>query len=180
MAEAEGARLTRAEMVGTCVLLLNAGHEATVHTLGNAVRALCQLPDPAAACAADRVAATVEEVLRFDPPLHIFTRHVYEDLTLGGHELHAGDRVALVLGAAGHDPACIETPHRFDPLRENSAHLAFGAGRHFCLGASLARLELQVALRVLFDQCPRLRVIHPPRYADSYHFHGLERLIVSA
>jgi unspecific monooxygenase len=179
MAEAHGAGLTRAKTVGTCVLLLIAGHEATVHTLGNAVRAVCQLPDPAAVCAADRVAATVEEVLRFDPPLHIFTRYVYEDLTLGGHKLHAGDRMALVLGGAGHDPTCIETPHRFDQSRENPAYLAFGAGRYFCLGAPLAWLESQIALGVLFDRCPRPQVIHPPRYTDSYHFHGLERLIVS-
>ena len=181
-AESEGQRLTPDELITTCILLLNAGHEATVHTLGNAVKTLLDwAPDRARLAAAlteDAVAGTVEEVLRFDPPLHLFTRQVYDKVEISGHTLRPGDEIALLLGAAGRDPAVCPDPHRFDPFRAAPAHLAFGAGLHFCVGAPLARLELQIALPVLFARRPGLRLARPPEYANVYHFHGLASLPV--
>lgn len=175
-AEDGGETLSHAEMIGTCVLLLNAGHEATVHTMGNAVRAL--LAHGGAAALADPARAA-EEVMRYDPPLHMFTRHVYEPITVGGHALGPGDEIALMLGAAGRDPAVFTDPDRFDPARATNPHLAFGGGLHFCVGAPLARLELQIALPMLFDVLPGLRIAEDPKYADSYHFHKLDQLIVA-
>ncbi|WP_299614303.1 cytochrome P450 [uncultured Tateyamaria sp.] len=176
-AEDGGETLSREEMIGTCVLLLNAGHEATVHSLGNAVKALVAYGPQAALAHPERC---VEEVMRFDPPLHMFTRHVYEPIEVGGHTLGPGDEVALMLGAAGRDPAVFDAPDQFDPSRVKNAHVAFGGGLHFCVGAPLARLEMQIALPMLFEAMPDLRIIEPPHYADSYHFHKLDRLIVAA
>jgi unspecific monooxygenase len=177
-AEQDGARLTRDEMIGTCVLLLNAGHEATVHSLGNAVKCLLET-GMTAALAPDRIDGTVEEVLRLDPPLHMFTRYAYETVQLGDHVLNPGDEIALMLGAAGRDPALYDMPHRFDPGRKAPTHLAFGGGLHFCVGAPLARLEMQIALPALFAHAPGLRITQSPRYAESYHFHKLDELMVA-
>jgi cytochrome P450 len=173
-AEQDGNRLTTDEMVTTCILLLNAGHEATVHTMGNAVKLFLG----AGLARVDEEA--VEEALRLDPPLHMFTRWAYEDAEVFGHRFRRGDRVGLLLAAANRDPAAYPEPARFDPRRDGPANLAFGAGIHFCVGAPLARVELAMALRRLWERCPRLRLVEPPRYADIYHFHGLERLIVAA
>ena len=178
--EEDGARLSTDEMIGTCILLLNAGHEATVHSLGNAVKCLLEHDTPLEALAPDRVAATVEELLRYDPPLHMFTRHVYEDVDAGGETLRAGSEVALMLGAACRDPARFADPHVFDPARTPAPHEAFGGGPHFCIGAPLARLEMQIALPRLFDALPGLRLAGAPHYADSYHFHKLDRLMLQA
>ncbi|MEL6466697.1 MAG: cytochrome P450 [Pseudomonadota bacterium] len=176
-AEDGGETLSREEMIGTCVLLLNAGHEATVHSLGNAVKAVVAYGSAAALAHPERC---VEEVLRYDPPLHMFTRHVYEPIEVGGHSLGPGDEIALMLGAAGRDPAVFEQPDQFDPRRKKNAHVAFGGGLHFCVGAPLARLEMQIALPMLFEALPNLKIAEPPKYADSYHFHKLDRLIVTA
>jgi unspecific monooxygenase len=180
-AEADGARLSADEMVSTCMLLLNAGHEATVHGLGNGVKALLESGlDPAAVFAdAGAGEATVEELLRFDAPLHLFTRYALEDVEIGGVELRRGERIGLLLGAANRDPAVFARPDRLDPSRAPNPHVSFGAGIHFCLGAPLARLELRVALPILIARLPGLRLAEPPRYRDAYHFHGLEALRVA-
>jgi cytochrome P450 len=174
-------RLSDDELISTCILLLNAGHEATVHALGNGIKTLIeQERDPARLFANDALAAeTVEEILRFDPPLHMFSRFALEDLEIAGLALRKGDRVGLLLGSAGRDDARFVDAQRFDPARSEKRHVAFGAGIHFCLGASLARLEMQVALAVLFRRCPRIDLAERPRYRNSWHFHGLERLLVS-
>ncbi len=177
-AETEGERLTTDELITTCILLLNAGHEATVHTIGNGVKALLETATPVAALAPDAVAATVEEILRFDPALHMFTRWAYADVTVLGQTFYRGDRVALLLAAANRDPALWDDPARFDPTRTPKPHASFGAGLHFCVGAPLARLELQVALPILFERLPGMRLAGGPEYADAYHFHGLQRLRV--
>lgn len=179
-AEDDGTRLSPDELISTCILLLNAGHEATVHSMGNAVKCLTEHDTPPAALGPDRIDATVEELLRFDPPLHMFTRHVYAPVAVGPHTLEPGDEVALVLGAAGRDPAVWDVPDRFDPARKPKTHLAFGGGLHFCVGAPLARAELRIALPAIFDAIPGLKLLEPPRYANSYHFHKLDRLIVGA
>lgn len=176
--DAEGG-LTEAELVATCILLLNAGHEATVHTIGNGVKTLIETKTPAAALGPDRIEATVEEILRFDPPLHLFTRWAYEDIELGGHVFRRGDRIGCLLAGANRDPKGWDQPNRFQPDRPARANLSFGIGLHFCVGAPLARLELQIALPVLFARRPGLKLAGKPRYADLYHFHGLESLMLT-
>ena len=173
-AEEDGDRLSTDELITTCILTLNAGHEATVHTIGNGVKALLErgLNWP------EDTDATVEEIMRFDPPLHMFTRYAYEEMEVFGHNFRTGDMVGLLLASANHDAKIWDTPEVFDPVRAVRPHAAFGGGLHFCVGAPLARLELQRALPVLFERCPNLSLVEPPRYADSYHFHGLERLMV--
>ena len=178
-AEEAGERLTTEELITTCILLLNAGHEATVHTIGNGVKALLDHGTPRGALTPDRIEGTVEEILRFDPPLHLFTRFVYEEVEVFGHRFRRGDRVGCLLAAANRDPASWNDPARFDPFRPVQTNAAFGAGLHFCVGAPLARLELQIALPVLFSRLPRLRLAAPARYANLYHFHGLEHLRVT-
>jgi unspecific monooxygenase len=126
----------------------------------------------------ERIDGVIEEVIRFDPPLHLFQRWVYEDTTFLGQALKRGDKIGLLLGAAGRDDDAWDDPNVFDPTRPVKQNMAFGAGIHFCVGAPLARLELRVALPILFARCPNLRLTEPPRYAQTWHFHGLERLMV--
>ena len=173
--------LSEDEIISNAVLLLNAGHEATVHAIGNAVAAiLASGIDPASLFATpERTAATVEETLRFDPPLHLFTRYALEPVEVHGVGLAIGDRIGLLIGAANHDEARFPAADRFDPFRSPAPHVAFGGGIHFCLGAPLARLELQVALPILFERRPGLRLAELFRYADRYHFRGLDALRVS-
>ncbi len=180
-AQEDGQKLNEDELISSVILLLNAGHEATVHQAGNAVRAiLMQGGDPRRFFASPAAtAATVEECLRFDAPLHMFTRYAYETVDLGnGVIIRPGEQVALLLGMANHDPLAFARPEAFDPGRADQKNVSFGAGIHFCIGAPLARLELQVALKVLFDRLPGLALSGEPRYRDTYHFHGLEALVV--
>jgi cytochrome P450 len=97
-----------------------------------------------------------------------------------GHTFHRGDRVGLLLGAANRDPQVWDDPARFNPTRPVKPNATFGAGLHFCVGAPLARLELQIALPILFERLPNLRLARSPHYADVYHFHGLQSLMVQA
>ncbi len=172
----QGDRLTTDELITTCILLLNAGHEATVHTIGNGVKALLETGTQAALATPE---PAVEEILRHDPALHMFTRWAYDDVVVMGHSFRAGDQVGLLLAAANRDPAVWADPARFDPTRPVKPHVSFGGGLHFCVGAPLARLELQRALPILFERLPGLRLAEVPDYADVYHFHGLKQLIVS-
>ena len=194
-AEAEDGKLRRDEMISLVVLLLNAGHEATVHQIGNGVKSILETCHSTGECPASFLAdeadgdapkseAIIEETLRFDPPLHLFERYVLEPMTLpGGPTLARGDKVALLLGAANRDPAVYAEPDRFIPTRfldrSTRTHTAFGGGIHFCIGAPLARLELRIALSRLFHRCPDLRMTAAPRYRNSWHFHGLKRLQVA-
>ncbi|AXQ92605.1 cytochrome P450 [Cereibacter azotoformans] len=178
-AEADGQQLSTDEIVSTCILILNAGHEAAVHAIGNAVATLLQHRTPPEALAPARIAATVEEMLRFDPPLHLFRRIAYAPVEIMGRTFAEGEEVALLLAAANRDPGPWERPDRFLWNRPEKPHLAFGAGLHFCLGAALARLELATAVPILFTRLPGLHLVKPPRWSDSWHFRGLERLIVA-
>ncbi|MDE9451768.1 cytochrome P450 [Aliiroseovarius sp. Z3] len=177
-AESEGEKLSGDELISTCILLLNAGHEATVHAMAIAVKTLLEQKTPVSALAPDTRDTTIEETLRFDPPLHMFARYVYEDTVLYGHELKRGDKIGLLLGGANRDPDVWDDPDIFDPARPIKPNTSFGAGAHFCIGAPLARLELSRALPILFDRCPDLHLTAPPQYGNVYHFHGLERLMV--
>ncbi|MBS9716630.1 cytochrome P450 [Pseudohalocynthiibacter aestuariivivens] len=179
-AEEVGQKLTTDELITTCILLLNAGHEATVHTLGNGVKALLEHNTRSDAYSSENIERTVEEILRFDPPLHMFTRWAYEDAEeLFGHSFKAGDEVGLLLASANRDDAAFENAARFDVSRAVKPHTSFGAGVHFCVGAPLARLELQIAIPILFSRCPQLTMTEPALYANLYHFHGLKTLMVS-
>lgn len=177
-AEEAGEKLTTDELITTCILLLNAGHEATVHSLGIAVKTLLEQKTPPDALSPDRIEATMEEVLRYDPPLHLFTRHAYDDVEVMGHTFRKGEEVACLLAAANRDPGMFERPAAFDPARVAKPNLSFGVGLHFCVGAPLARLELQTALPILFARLPGLRLTGRPTYGNVYHFHGLEALRV--
>lgn len=180
-AEQNGERLSDEEVMSTAILLLNAGHEATVHTTGNGVKSILESGiDPATLFTSDeQAAATAEECLRFDAPLHMFTRYALSDIDYEGIQLRKGDVIGLMLGAANRDPARFANANSFDPFRTDGANVSFGAGIHFCIGAPLARIELQVAFRELFRRLPKLRIAQEPRYNNVYHFHGLERLMVS-
>ncbi len=178
-AEIDGERLSDAEIIATTILLLNAGHEATVHTTGNSVATIlrCGL-DPAELFATDeQIEATVEECLRFDAPLHLFTRYALDDVELpSGLRLRRGEQIGVMLGAANRDPRRFERPDTFDPFRADGGNLSFGAGIHFCIGAPLARLELHTSLRELFRRLPTMRLAGDPQYRDIFHFHGLDRV----
>jgi len=174
-AEEDGEKLSHDELIAICILLLNAGHEATVHSLGNGVKTVLQHGFDPRDCEQDRL---VEEILRYDAPLHMFTRYAYEEAELFGHTFKRGDEVALLLGAANRDPSVWANPDRFDPTRSIVSNSSFGGGIHFCVGAPLARLEMRIALKALFDRCPNLRLSAEPEYSNTYHFHGLTRLMV--
>ena len=184
LANGGGDEMTDDEIVATAILLLNAGHEATVHQIANTVRALLLHAQPEGWWTDPQaVERTVEEGMRFDAPLHLFTRTAYEDVEWRAADgravpIGAGETVGLLLGAANRDPRRFERPGVFDPTRAMPDHVAFGGGIHFCVGAPLARVELRIALRVLFERLPTLRMAGEPAYADTFHFHGLERLDV--
>ena len=177
-AESAGDRLSEEELIAGCIQLLNAGHEATVHAIGNAIKAILESGlDPSRLFATEESsAAAVEESLRFDPPLHFFDRYALEEVEYAGIPFRKGEKFGLLLAAANRDPSRYRDPDSFDPSRPLLPHVAFGAGIHFCVGAPLARLELQVALPILFRRLPGLRLAAPPRYRNSWHFHGLEAL----
>ncbi|MCO6391960.1 cytochrome P450 [Aliihoeflea aestuarii] len=177
----EGQKLDEDELVASAILLLNAGHEATVHQTGNAIRTILKQGGDARRFFTDEAAtvATVEECLRFDAPLHMFNRFAVEDREIApGVTVKAGERIWLMLGAANTDPAAFADPLEFRPGRPDQKNVSFGAGIHFCIGAPLARLEMQASLKVLFERLPGLKLAEEPAYRDTYHFHGLERLLV--
>jgi len=177
----DGQKLSEDEVISTAILLLNAGHEATVHTTGNAVKTILESGlDPSRLFANEaQTAATVEECLRFDAPLHMFTRYALSDIEYEGATFKKGEVIGLMLGAANRDPARFRDADTFDPFRPDGANVSFGAGIHFCIGAPLARIELQVALATLFKRLPTVRLAAEPSYNNVYHFHGLERLDLS-
>ena len=178
-AEEEGDKLSKDELISTCILLLNAGHEATVHTLGNGIKTIIEYGKEKNYLLPEFISATVEEILRYDPPLHIFTRYAYEDVHFRNHKFKRGDQVALVIGAAGRDEKIWKSAYSFNPFRSTKKNLSFGSGIHFCVGAPLARLELVTALPIIFDKFPNIRLLDEPLYSNLYHFHGLRELNVS-
>jgi unspecific monooxygenase len=168
------------EAISTAVLLMNAGHEATVHQTGNAVLTLLNhAKDPSALLATPELAAaTIEETLRFEAPLHLFTRYAKDDVDFGsGITIAKGEQIGLLLGAANRDPLAYEQAGQFVPGRRDQKNVTFGAGIHFCIGAPLARMEMAISVATLFGRLPRLALASQPRFADTFHFHGLETLI---
>ena len=180
-AEIDGESLTDEELISTAILLLNAGHEATVHQAGNAIKCILESGlNPAELFANPKqTRATIVEAMRFDAPLHLFTRYALEDVAVEGIDLKAGEQIALLIGAANHDPRRFQNPDRFDPFRQDGGHISLGAGIHYCIGAILARLELEISIPLIFQKLPNLKLATRPRYKDAFHFHGLEKLEVS-
>jgi cytochrome P450 len=178
----EGDRLTEDELVGTCVLLLNAGHEATVNATGIGWLTLLRHPDQLARLRADRglLPTAVEELLRWDTPLPMFERWVLQDVELAGVRVPKGAELGLLFASANRDPAAFAEPDRLDLGRHPNPHLTFGAGTHFCLGAPLGRLELQATFAALLDRLPGLALAAEPRWKPTYVLRGLQTLPVSA
>ncbi|WP_377275462.1 cytochrome P450 [Rhizobium sp. R86522] len=176
--EHKGQFLTEDELISTTIVLLNAGHEATVHQIGNSVRVILDSGiDPSTLFSDEKTTErTVEETLRICAPVHIFQRWCLEPCEIDGVSFQRGDKVSLILAAANLDPQKFPEPLAFKPWREEGANLSFGAGIHFCIGAPLARLELNIVLPLLFKRLPGLKIAETPTVKDVYHFHGLERL----
>ncbi|MFC4854784.1 cytochrome P450 [Actinophytocola glycyrrhizae] len=174
-------RLTGDELVGTAVLLLMAGHEATVNVIGNGVLALLRhrAEWDRLVASPELLPTAVEELIRFDAPLQLFERTATAPTTVAGYALEPGDRIAALLGAAARDPEVFEEPDRLDVGRSPNAHLGFGAGIHYCVGAPLARVEIAAALEALVTELPGLRLAEEPDRRPEFVIRGLHSLPVT-
>lgn len=182
-AELQGDQLTDTEIVSQCNLLLLAGNITTTDLIGNAIKALLDHPDQLARLRAepDRLPNAIEEVLRFESPVTQSGRIANRDLEIGGVEIRKGENVSVILAAANRDPAVYPDPDRFDVARDDTHHHSFGGGRHFCLGAHLARLEGQEAIRALLARFDDLRPgAGGHEWAATPTFRGLARLAVDS
>ncbi|GLF95930.1 cytochrome P450 [Streptomyces yaizuensis] len=176
----EGDRLSEQEMISTCVLLLNAGHEATVNTTANGWWTLFRHPEQLAALRADHtlLPTAVEELMRYDTPLQMFERWVLDDIEIDGTVIPRGAELALLFGSANRDPARFPSPDTLDLTRADNPHITFGAGIHFCLGAPLARLELAASFGELLREAPTLRLVGEPEWKPGYVIRGVHELRV--
>ncbi len=179
--EEAGDRLTEDEIVSTVVVLLNAGHEATVNVHGNGMRAFFRHPDEWRRVQAGEVTArsAVEEMTRWDAPLQLFERFVLarDGIELAGQHLPFGSEIAMLFGSANRDPRRFPDAERFDAGRNDAGHIGFGGGIHFCIGAPLARLELEASLDHLRRH--HLELVAEPLYAPTFVLHGLTELRVT-
>jgi cytochrome P450 len=182
-AEKDGERLSVEELIATCVLLLNAGHEASVNGFGNGIVAVLRRPavmqplrdDPHA------VARTaLEEFLRFDSPLQLFERTATTDTEINGVLVREGQKIAALLGAANRDAEVFANADSMDLTRETNQHIAFGAGIHFCIGAPLARLEMAISLPALIERFPGLELAGEPTRRPTFVLRGYDTVMVSA
>ena len=174
-----GDRLSDDEIVSTTMVLLEAGHEATVNTMGNGMKALLQHRDQWRRLVAGEVdaATAVEELLRWDSPLQMFARWVLEPgVEIAGQPLAVGEQVAMLFGSAQRDPRRFRHPDRFDVARGDPTHVGFGGGIHFCVGAPLARHELAVALADLVANFPEVELAAEPVYHPTFVIRGLTEL----
>jgi len=178
--EEGGEKLTEDELIANCILLLNAGHEATVNLIGNGMLAMLQNRDQLERWKADPslTETAVEELLRYDTPLHQFNRWVLQPFEYQGRRFEPGQEIALLLGSANRDGEVFDSPNTLDLGRTKNPHVSLGGGIHYCLGAPLARLELAVAFNVLIERLPNMELVGTPTYCNSFHFHGLESLNV--
>ncbi|MGA5409427.1 cytochrome P450 [Streptomyces lavendulocolor] len=176
----EGDRLSGQEMVSTCVLLLNAGHEATVNATVGGWWTLFRHPEQLAALRADPglVPTAVEELLRHDTPLQLFERWVLDDIEIDGTVLPRGSEVALLFGSANRDADVFDRPDVLDLSRADNPHISFGAGIHYCIGAPLARMELAASMTALLRRAPALRPVREPERRPGFVMRGLEGLLV--
>ncbi|MDX2596196.1 cytochrome P450 [Streptomyces sp. WI03-4A] len=176
----EGDRLTEQEMISTAVLLLNAGHEATVNATVNGWWALFRNPDQLAALRADHslVPAAIEELMRYDTPLQLFERWVLDDIEIDGTTIPRGAEIAMLFGSANHDPSVFTAPDRLDVTRGDNPHISFSAGIHYCIGAPLARIELAASMTALLERAPTLSLAGEPKRKPNFVIRGLEGLDV--
>ncbi|MEV5954823.1 cytochrome P450 [Streptomyces sp. NPDC051987] len=176
----EGDRLTEQEMIATAVLLLNAGHEATVNATVNGWYALFRNPAQLAALRADHslVPTAIEELMRYDTPLQLFERWVLDEIEIDGTTIPRGAEIAMLFGSANHDPAVFQDPHRLDLARRDNPHISFSAGIHYCIGAPLARIELAASMTALLQRAPALTLAAEPRRKPNFVIRGLEGLSV--
>jgi cytochrome P450 len=170
--------LTEDELIGTCVLLLNAGHEATVNATGNGWWALFRNPGELERLRADRslLPTAIEEILRWDTPAQMFERWVLEDIEVAGVRIPRGAEVALLFGSANRDETVFTDPDRLDVGRKDNPHISFGLGIHYCLGAPLARIEMVESFGVLLDRAPALELVREPEWKPGYIIRGLQSL----
>ena len=183
MVEENGEKLNSHELVATCVLLLNAGHEASVNAFGNGMVAVLQRPDQAALLRNNPRAVTetaLEEFMRFDAPLHLFERTATVDTEVGGVEIAKGQKIAALIGAANRDGEVFTNPDEMDLTRNPNPHIGFGAGIHFCLGAPLARLEMGVSLPALWEKYPDMELASEPIRRPTFVLRGYESVAISA
>ncbi|MEU4545637.1 cytochrome P450 [Nonomuraea dietziae] len=173
--------LTEEELVGTCVLLLNAGHEATVNVTGNGWWSLFRNPSELVRLREDLslLPTAVEELMRYDTPLQMFERWVLEDIEVGGVAIPKGVEIALLFGSANRDPEVFDRPDALDVGRADNPHISFGAGIHFCLGAPLARIELVESFGALLRRAPDIALVEEPEWNPGYIIRGLRSLDVS-
>jgi cytochrome P450 len=178
-AEEDGQRLSWEELFATIILLYLAGHETTVNLIGNGALALLRHPDQLERLRADPSLApsAVEELLRYDSPVHLTARIATTDLTVAGVPVPRGDQVIALVAAANHDPAVFSDPDDLDVGRRDNRHLSFSAGMHYCLGAALARLEGEVAFPALLRRFPHLDLADPaPELREHFVLRGLRSL----
>jgi cytochrome P450 len=183
LVEEAGEKLTLRELIATCVLLLNAGHEASVNGFGNGFVAAMQRPDQAELLRTkprEIAQRAVEEFLRFDAPLQLFERTATADTEIGGITVKTGQKIAALLGSANRDEAVFESPDQMDLTRDPNPHIGFGGGIHFCLGAPLARLEMTSSLPALFEKFPKLNLANAPVMRPTFVLRGYESISVSA
>ncbi len=177
-----GATLSDDELVASVVLLLNAGHEASVNTFGNGLHALLSAPDQLARITSGEVPVDValEELLRFDAPLQMFERTATADVEIAGTPVRSGEVIWCLMGSANRDDAVFEHADRLDVGRDPNPHVGFGMGRHFCLGAPLARLELSISLAALLDRFPRLELVGTAPRRPTWVLRGFDSIQVRA
>ena len=183
MVEENGEKLNSHELVATCVLLLNAGHEASVNAFGNGMVAALERPDQAELLRRNSRAITdtaLEEFMRFDAPLHLFERTATVDTELGGVKIEKGQKIAALIGSANRDSAVFERADEMDLTRDPNPHIGFGAGIHFCLGAPLARLEMSVSLPALWEKYPNMQLDGNPVRRPTFVLRGYESVSISA
>jgi unspecific monooxygenase len=176
----EGDRLTEQEMISTAVLLLNAGHEATVNATVNGWWALFRNPDQLAALRADHalIPSAVEELMRYDTPLQLFERWVLDEIEIDGRTVPRGAEIAMLFGSANHDPEVFTAPDRLDLTRRDNPHISFSAGIHYCIGAPLARIELAASTAALLRRAPALRPTAEPERRPNFVMRGRKGLSV--
>ena len=180
--EEQGEKLNEHELIAMCVLLLNAGHEASVNGFGNGMVALFKHPEQLAQLAnnpRELSATALEEMLRFDSPLHLFERTATADTQIGEVTVKAGEKVGAMLGSANRDDEVFQNAQSFDIKRTPNTHIAFGAGIHFCIGAPLARLEMNSSLPLLFEKFPKLQLAGEPQQRPTFVLRGYETIPVN-
>ncbi|WP_328450130.1 cytochrome P450 [Streptomyces sp. NBC_00386] len=176
----EGDRLTEQEMISTCVLLLNAGHEATVNATVNGWWTLFRYPEQLARLRADHtlIPTAVEELMRYDTPLQLFERWVLDDIEIDGTTVPRGAEIAMLFGSANRDAEVFADPEALDLSRTENPHISFSAGIHYCIGAPLARIELAASMSALLTKAPGLRLAQEPVRKPNFVIRGLEGLSV--